>query len=66
MLPNAEIYGIANHYNMKQEVIDTIINATEHVNGKSVKLNNVNMTSSHPSILGMQQIKDQVLAVFDR
>ena len=66
VLPTAEIYGIANHINMKQEVIDSIVNACNYVNGKPVTLSNIQVTSSHPNELGMISIKNQILEVFDR
>lgn len=65
VLPNAEIYGIANHVNMKQEVIDVIKHATEHVGGNAVLLQDISTTSSHPNAVGMQQICDQILAVMN-
>ena len=65
VLPNAEIYGIANHVNMKQEVIDVIKHATENVGGNAVLLQNISTTSSHPNLVGMEQICDQILAVMN-
>ena len=65
VLPNAEIYGLANHLNMKQEIIDAIAHASEAVGGHAVILQNIETASSHPTEKGMIAIKDQFLAVFD-
>ncbi len=64
ILPNAEIYGITN-LRMKQELIDAIDHATAHVNGHFVGIK-VELESSHPTAVGMQQIKDEILKVFDK
>ena len=63
ILPDAEIYGIAN-LRMKQEIIDSIYNSCEYVGGHYVGIK-VELESSHPTALGMQQIKDEILKVFD-
>ena len=64
VLPNAEIYGLAN-CGLKQEVIDAIEHATIAVGGHAVILQDIETQSSHPTEVGMQQIKDQFLSVFD-
>ena len=64
ILPDAEIYGITN-LRMKQELIDAIDHATAHVNGHFVGIK-VELQESHPTAVGMQQIKDEILKVFDR
>ena len=73
VLPNAEIYGIANSISkttndggIKEEVVTTIKNACEFVNGKAIILEDIHKLSSHPSETGMIQIKDQILEVFDK
>ena len=66
VLPNAEIYGIANHLRMKQEIINAISHVCGYIGGKAVILQNIETESSHPSIKGMIQIKNQVLDVFDQ
>jgi hypothetical protein len=73
VLPNAEIYGISNCVSVqdgdggiKPEVVETIKNACESVNGKAIILEDIHKQSSHPSETGMIQIKDQILEVFDK
>ncbi|MBR6736804.1 MAG: hypothetical protein IKL82_00355 [Clostridia bacterium] len=64
ILPNAEIYGLAN-CGLQEEIITAIDNACKTVNAKSVILENIDTQNSHPTELGMQQIKNQVIQVFD-
>ena len=64
ILPEAEIYGIAN-LRMQQPLIDAIDHATAHVGGHFFGIK-VELESGHPTAVGMQQIKDEILKVFDR
>ena len=48
-----------------KELIDAIDHATTHVNGHFVGIK-VELQDGHPTALGMQQIKDEILKVFDR
>ena len=43
-----------------------IRNSCSRINGKSVILTGINLTSGHPTDLGMMQIKDKVLQAFDK
>ena len=61
-LPNAKIYGIGN-CGIKAEVVNAIQNACEANGGKPIVLTDaVDKRSGHPTVQGMIDIKNQVLA----
>ena len=61
ILPNAKICGIAN-CNIKPEIVSAIVNASVAVGATAVVLQNIDKIEGHPTPLGMEQIKEQVLA----
>lgn len=65
ILPDAEIYGLVNSPKLKLAISNAIVNACEYIDGKSVVLKDIDLSSGHPTSVGMNQIKTQVLAVFD-
>lgn len=66
ILPNAEIYGLVNRDKIAYEIEIAIRNSCTRINGKSVILAGLSLESGHPTDLGMMQIKDKVLQVFDK
>ena len=64
-LPNARIYGIGN-CGIKAEVVNAIQNACAANGGKPIVLTDaVDKRSGHPTVQGMIDIKNQVLAALD-
>lgn len=64
-LPNAKIYGIGNS-GIKGVIVDAIVHACERVGAKAIVLTDaVDKKSGHPTVQGMIDIKDQVLAALD-
>ncbi len=66
ILPNAEIFGLVNRDKITNEIEMAIRNSCTHINGKSVILAGISLDSGHPTDIGMMQIKDKVLQVFDK
>ena len=62
VLPSAKIYGICN-CDIKKEIVSAIGQACRSIGGKSIELKQINKLNGHPTPLGMEQIKEQVLAV---
>ena len=64
-LPNAKIYGICNS-GIKGVIVDAIVHACERVGAKAIVLTDaVDKKSGHPTVQGMIDIKNQVLAALD-
>ena len=63
-LPNSEIYGIAN-CDIDKNIVTAIKNACNYVNAKFVELDGVDKDCGHPTALGMEQIKNQIIKVMD-
>lgn len=64
-LPNAKIYGIGN-CGIKAEVVNAIKNACAANGAKAIVLTDaVDKQSGHPTVQGMIDIKNQVLAALD-
>ena len=65
ILPNARIYGIGN-CGIKAEVVNAFRNACEANGAKPIVLSDaVDKKSGHPTVQGMIDIKNQVLAALD-
>lgn len=58
--PGTRIVFIINS-ELKEEITSSIIEECEHFGIEYVQLRDIDKKSSHPSVLGMKQIKDQVL-----
>ena len=64
-LPSAKIYGICNS-GIKGEIVNAIQNACKANGAKAIALTDaVDKASGHPTVQGMIDIKDQVLAALD-
>ena len=65
ILPDAKIYGIGN-CGIKGVIVDAIVHACERIGAKAIVLTDaVDKKSGHPTVQGMIDIKDQVLAALD-
>ena len=60
ILPNAKIYHILNT-NFRKELYDCFENAGKRYDIKVIKLHDIDKEWGHPTIKGMEQIKDQIL-----
>ena len=63
-LPNANIVFIAN-CGIKKEIVECMKKAAEKLGVKVVELSDIDKQHSHPTILGMTQICDQIIAQLD-
>lgn len=63
-LPNANVVFIAN-CGIKKEIVECMKKAAEKLDVKVVELSDVDKQHSHPTILGMTQICDQIIAQLD-
>jgi hypothetical protein len=59
--PEARIIAIAN-CDIKDEIINGILEIAEHYGAKGVRLANVSKQNGHPDKQGMKEICDQVAA----
>jgi hypothetical protein len=59
-LPKVRILTVVNTQ-LKDEITNGLIEVSKHFNIEYVVLENIDKTSGHPTILGMKQIKDQIL-----
>lgn len=59
-LPNAKIVCIINT-ELRPEITNGMIEASQHYGIDYVKLADINKTSGHPTVKGMEQIKNQIL-----
>jgi hypothetical protein len=65
ILPDAKIYGIGN-CGIKGVIVDAIVHACEGIGAKPIVLTDaVDKRSGHPTVQGMIDIKNQVLAALD-
>lgn len=64
ILPNGNVFFIINT-ELKQEVFDGIKTACEFYNVKSIVLEEIDKTADHPTVKGMEQIKNQVLNIIN-
>lgn len=64
-LPETRVVCIVNT-NLKAEIANCLAAAAEHFGFDCVKLSEIDKTSGHPTILGMKQIKDQILKELSR
>jgi hypothetical protein len=60
VLPTAKVYFIINN-ELKPEIIATIKDACEKFGADTIQLSSVPKVKGHPDILGMEQIKNQIL-----
>ena len=58
--PNTRVVFIGN-CDIKQEIIDCMINASEQLGVEFVALHDIDKISGHPTVLGMTQICDQIM-----
>ena len=58
--PNTRVVFIGN-CDIKQEIIDCMINASERLGVEFVALHDIDKISGHPTVLGMTQICDQIM-----
>lgn len=65
MLPEARIYAIINTW-LKPEIHEGLIAAAEHNGVKVIRLTDFDKNDAHPSLTGMAQIKDQLVAYFEK
>lgn len=63
-LPNANVVFIAN-CGIKKEIVECMKKAAEKLDVKVVELSDIDKQHSHPTILGMTQICDQIIAQLD-
>ena len=61
-LPDAEILCVINT-DMKAEIQDCMEKAAEHYGLKSLRLHDVDKENGHPTVKGMTEICDQIIAV---
>jgi hypothetical protein len=60
VLLSAKVYFIINN-ELKPEIIATIKDACEKFGADTIQLSSVPKVKGHPDILGMEQIKNQIL-----
>ena len=65
VLPEARIIFVINT-ELKPEITDMIINSCRHFGAEYVKLEDISKQEGHPNILGMKQIKDQIIAHLEK
>ena len=63
-LPNANVVFIAN-CGIKKEIVECMKKIAEKLDVKVVELSDIDKQHSHPTILGMTQICDQIIAQLD-
>lgn len=62
--PNATVYFIMNS-DLTEEITSSCRDICQHYGVKFIQLENIDKQSSHPSVKGMRQIADQVMAAWD-
>lgn len=63
--PTAEIYYILNN-DLKEVINSSVETICAHYGIKVIKLKDIDKTSGHPNVRGMQQIADQVVAALKK
>lgn len=58
--PKAKVYFLVNPY-LRKEVIDGIIAVCEHYSIDYIKFTSLDVVDGHPTIKGMQEIKNQII-----
>ncbi len=60
LVPNAEIYWLINLH-LRPEVVEAMETACKHYNVDCIRFKNIEMEDGHPTIKGMQDIKNEIL-----
>lgn len=63
--PNVEIYFILN-CDLKKEINESVENICRHYSIPCIVLHDIEKQSGHPSIIGMQQINDQIVEFIEK